>query len=92
MYGSIIRIRAKALQLLEQHPQGIRWTDLNTMIQRSDPTLHPKTINGCVWKLIDTFPEKVHKPSKGVFQLKKYATINLPSYDYLADTPNCDNT
>lgn len=66
------RIRDIALTLLEKHPEGIRWTDLNALIKKKDPTLHPKTINGTVWKLIETFPEKVYKPEKGLFRLTKY--------------------
>jgi hypothetical protein len=66
------RINVKALELLDQNPNGIRWVDLNAMIKASDPTLHPKTINGCVWKLTEKFPEKVYKPSKGLFRLLKY--------------------
>ncbi|MCE7936326.1 hypothetical protein DYH10_00825 [Candidatus Saccharibacteria bacterium CPR2] len=66
------RINAKALELLEQNPQGIRWTDLLTQIKQSDPNLHPKTVNGCVWKLVEKFPDEVYKPSKGLFRLRKY--------------------
>lgn len=66
------QIRSTALDLLEQHPEGIRWTDLNRMIKESDPSLHPKTINGTVWRLVETFPEQVCKPKKGLFILKKY--------------------
>jgi len=66
------RIYAKALELLYQNPEGIRWKDLNEAIQKSYPKFHPKTINGCVWKLTEKFPDKVYKPSKGVFRLLKY--------------------
>ena len=66
------RIYAKALELLDQNPEGIRWKDLNEAIQKSYPEFHPKTINGCVWKLTEKFPDKVYKPSKGVFRLLKY--------------------
>jgi len=66
------RINAKALELLEQHEEGLRWSELLSLIQRSDPSLHPKTINGCVWKLVERFPDKVCKPSKGLFRLTKY--------------------
>ena len=50
------RIYAKALELLEQNPEGIRWKDLNEAIQKSYPKYHPKTINGCVWKLTEKIP------------------------------------
>lgn len=66
------RIEATAFVLLEQHPDGLRWTDLKTKIEESDPSFHPKTVNGCVWKLVEKYPDRVHKPSKGLFRLLKY--------------------
>jgi hypothetical protein len=66
------RIYAKAFDLLEKHPEGIRWSELILKIKESDPGFHPKTVNGCVWKLIERFPGKVYKPSKGLFRLMKY--------------------
>lgn len=68
------RIYAKALELLEHHPEGIHWSDLISQIKQSDPTFHPKTVNGCIWKLVEKFPDKVYKPSKGLFRLVKYKT------------------
>lgn len=65
-------IYEKALELLEQNPEGLGWTELLTKIIESDKTLHPKTVNGCVWKLIERYPEKVYKPAKGLFRLLKY--------------------
>ena len=66
------RINAKAFELLERHPEGLRWSELLSKIKESDRTLHPKTVNGCVWKLVEKFPDKVYKPSKGLFRLVKY--------------------
>ena len=66
------KINLKALELLEKHPEGIQWTKRNRMSQESDPKLHPKTINGTVWKLIEKFPDEVYKPEKGLFRLLKY--------------------
>ena len=63
------RIYSKALETLEKYPEGIRWKDLSEAIQKSNPDFHPKTINGCVWKQVEKFPDKVYKPSKGVFRL-----------------------
>ncbi len=65
-------INAKALELLDKNPEGLRWVDLKSKISESDPSLHPKTINGCVWKLVENFPEQVYKPEKGLFRLTKY--------------------
>ena len=66
------RINAKALDLLEQHPEGLRWSELLSKIKASDHNFHPKTVNGCVWKLVQRFPDKVYKPSKGLSRLLKY--------------------
>lgn len=70
------RINAKALKLLEQHPEGLRWSELIKEIKASDPAFHPKTVNGCVWKLTERFPDKVYKPSKGLFRLLKYKPVD----------------
>lgn len=66
------RIYLIIFDLLDKNPEGIRWTDLNSMIKKIDNNLHPKTINGCVWQLIQKFPNEVYKPSKGLFRLTKY--------------------
>jgi len=66
------RIHIKILELLEQHIDGLRWVDIAKQVQDSDPTIHPKTLNGCIWKLAGTFPDKVYKPSKGIFRLLKH--------------------
>ena len=66
------RINARAFELLEKHPEGLRWSELLSKIKASDPTFHPKTVNGCVWKLVERFPDRIYKPSKGLFRLLKY--------------------
>ena len=66
------RINAKALELLEKCPEGVRWSEMLVKIQKWGPTLHPKTVNGCVWRLVEKFPDKVYKPAKGLFRLLKY--------------------
>lgn len=66
------RIEATAFELLEKHPEGLRWTDLRRRIEEADPGFHPKTVNGCVWKLVENYPDRVSKPSKGLFRLLKF--------------------
>jgi len=68
------RINAKAIELLEQNPEGLRWSELLEKIKESDPRFHPKTVNGCVWKLVERFPGRVYKPEKGLFRLRKYGS------------------
>jgi hypothetical protein len=66
------RINATALKLLEENPNGIRWSELLSKIKEADSKFHPKTINGCVWKLAGNFPEKVYRTEEGLFRLVKY--------------------
>ena len=66
------RIYKKALDLLKQNPEGLRWSELRSKIEASDPGFHPKTVNGCIWKLAEKFPDKVYKPSRGLFRLLEY--------------------
>lgn len=68
-------INAKALELLEKNPDGIHWSELISAIETFDSTLHPKTINGCIWKLVEKFPDQVYKPEKGLFRLTKYNKV-----------------
>lgn len=69
------RINTKAFELLEKHPEGLHWSELAAKIKASDPEFHPKTVNGCIWKLIHNFPDRVYKPSKGLFRLLKYKKV-----------------
>ena len=66
------RIHIRIFELLEEHPEGMRWVDLAEAVMGADPAVHPKTLNGCIWKLAETFPDKVHKPKRGLFQLTKF--------------------
>lgn len=63
------RIKNKAFELLQQHPEGLRYSELRDKIQASDPAFNGNTINGSIWNLDIAFPEKVYKPSKGLFRL-----------------------
>ena len=66
------RINAKALELLEKYPEGLHWSELLSKIKEADPNFHPKTVNGCIWKLVENFPDRIYKPSKGLFRLLKF--------------------
>jgi len=68
-------INQTALKLLDMNPEGLSWTELISKIKDTHPTFHPKTINGCVWKLLEKYPNEVYKPSKGLFRLLKYKSI-----------------
>ncbi|MBI4117050.1 hypothetical protein HY449_04880 [Candidatus Pacearchaeota archaeon] len=66
------RINLKALEILEKNPEGVRWTEMLKKIKSAYPKAHPKTINGCVWKLVENFPDRIYKPERGLFRLVRY--------------------
>jgi hypothetical protein len=66
------RIKDKALELLEQFPKSLRYSELHTKISTFDPTFNSNTVNGSNWNLDAIFPDKVYKPSKGLFRLLKH--------------------
>jgi len=66
------RIKDKALELLEQFPKGLRYSELHAKISEFDASFNSNTINGSIWNLDAIFPDKVYKPSKGLFRLIKY--------------------
>jgi hypothetical protein len=61
---------------LEQNPDGLQWSELAKVVKEKDQNLHPKTINGLIWKLTEKFPDKVYKPEKGRFRLIKFRSSN----------------
>lgn len=65
------QIRKIALQVLEDRPDGIRYSDLSRKILEHG-TFNKNTISGATWDLDVTYPDKVYKPDRGVFRLLKY--------------------
>lgn len=66
------RIALTAIRILDENPEGVRWSDLQRQIKATDSSFHPKTVNGVVWLLAEKFPDKVYKPEKGLFRSVRY--------------------
>lgn len=66
------RIKVKAFELLQENPDGLRYSELVKFISESDEKLNRNTIYGSIWNLDSQFPEKVYKPSRGLFRLVEY--------------------
>ena len=62
----------QALELLEQFPKGLRYSELHAKIRAYDTNFNSNTVNGSIWNLDAIYPDKVYKPSKGLFRLLKY--------------------
>lgn len=66
------RIKVQALQVLEQHPEGLRYSDLHAAISASDPAFKSGTISACISNLDAHYPELVYKPARGRFRLLRF--------------------
>jgi hypothetical protein len=60
-------IRDLALRTVEAATGGIRYTDLIQTIAVASPETPVNTIHGSVWDLHQRYPQKVSKPSRGLF-------------------------
>lgn len=61
------QILRKAVELLKQAPQGIRYSDLVRQIQEALPQMPVNTIHGTIWRLEALLPQEVYKPARGLF-------------------------
>jgi hypothetical protein len=77
------QIRNKALELLANRPEGMRYSELQSGIQASYPNFKKNTINGAMWDLDTTFPDKVYKADRGVFRLISFKEVVLTQPDEL---------
>jgi Mg2+/Co2+ transporter CorB len=66
------QIYDEIFKILQENKEGVSWTDLNKKVEASNPNFHPKTVNGCVWKLVEKYPDKVYKTNDKLFRLIKY--------------------
>jgi hypothetical protein len=66
------RIVSKAFEILEANPEGLRYSELVRRIAASDASFKNNTIQGSVWNLQEDYPDRVYKPSRGLYRLTKY--------------------
>lgn len=66
------RIHEKAFAFLDAKPEGLRYSELVRLIMESDPSFKQNTVHGSVWDLDERHPDRVYKPSRGLFRLTKY--------------------
>ncbi len=66
------RIAEKAFAALEAVPDGLRYSDLVRAVMQSDGSFKQNTVHGNIWNLDERFPDRVYKPSRGLFRLIKF--------------------
>lgn len=66
------RIIGRAFEVLDASPEGVRYSELVRRILELDGTFNQNTVHGNVWNLQEQYPDRVYKPSRGLFRLTKY--------------------
>jgi hypothetical protein len=71
-------IQVEALKIVASQVGGIRYSNLHAAVQEKSPETPGNTISGAIWNLDTLFPEKVRKPSRGLFQPVGVPTTTSP--------------
>ena len=61
-------IRARAIEILRNYPQGMRYSKLANEIKQQLPTMPIKTIYSAMWNLEVEVPNEVYKAGRGLFR------------------------
>lgn len=66
------RIDEKAIAILEANPEGLRYSDVARRIVEGDSSLNANHVYAEVSWLPQNNPDRVYKPSRGLYRLTKY--------------------
>lgn len=70
--GKGARICSQAIEILDQRPEGARFSELRRLIMEALPDANKNTVEGHLWNLEIRRPASVYKPGRGVFRHVKY--------------------
>ncbi len=66
------KIIAKALEILQANPEGVRYSVLVREISQRLPEIPINTVHGIIWNLDARSPKYVYKAARGLFRHIKY--------------------
>jgi hypothetical protein len=72
------QVQEEAVRILQANPGGIRFSALVNVICTQHPETPRNTVSGSVWNLDTVRPNEVRKPSRGLFQPVRAASITPP--------------
>lgn len=72
-------IRERAKKIVLEHSGGIRCGEIVDILLEHSPETSPQTIRRSVSQLVSSFPELVHKPSRGLYAPVNGAALTTPS-------------
>lgn len=66
------QIQQRAFEVLEDHPQGIRWSDLLRAVEANATDTPHNSVHGGIHNLLTTRTSEIVKVARGTYQLAKY--------------------
>jgi len=72
------QIQSKAIEILRNSPQGVRYSQLVDLIKDSLPDIPSNTIRGTIWNLDVTVPNQIYKADRGLFRHTSFRETVLP--------------
>ena len=64
---SVKEIQNLAIQIVQSRPGGVRYTELVNTIVQNQPETPRNTVVGAIWDLATRFPDRISKPTRGLF-------------------------
>lgn len=66
------QIHERAMKVLEESPQGIRWSDLLRAVEAGSPETPHNSVHGGIHNLLTTRTSEIAKVARGTYQLAKF--------------------
>lgn len=73
------QITSKAIEILRNTPQGVRYSELVNQINESFPDIPNNTIQGTIWNLDTRKPTEVYKAARGLFRHTSFREAQVVS-------------
>jgi hypothetical protein len=78
------QIIARALQLLDAKPHGVRYSELVRSVHEALPDIPVNTVHGTLWNLEVKLASKVFKPARGLYIHARYREAEQPEQPVVA--------
>lgn len=82
------QIQSRAIEILRNSPQGVRYSQLLDQIKDSLPDISSNTIRGTIWNLDVTVPDQIYKADRGLFRHISFRETQVLSEEPTPPTPS----
>jgi hypothetical protein len=76
-----------AIELLEQHPEGVKLSELHDKIMDTDSSFNSNIIKFYINNLNKVYADKVYEPTKGLFRLIKFKPVYYKTTSDIINRP-----